>query len=178
MFIVGLHGAYIKFKEHTTSSGTFINNDVVTPLLNNLHNNSQFYGIGPQVGLDYQFLSSSLPCLPGTWAFTVKARGALLAGNTMSDLSYITLRTGPTGVRIQNGDLWRVIPTANTDFGINYTFNCECFSATLELGYEFMWYSNCINKITGTDVAFSGDTIDVFNTFSLHGPYLSIWVAF
>lgn len=177
-FIVGLHGAYIKFKEHTNSSGTFLNNDVETPLLNNLYSNSEFYGIGPQIGLDYRFLASNIPCLSGILAFTVKARGALLGGNTRSDLSYITLRTGPGGVRVSNGDLWRVIPTANTGFGINYTFDCGCCEATLELGYEFMWYGNCINQIRGVDVAFAGDTIDVFNSFTLHGPYLSVRVIF
>lgn len=178
IFIVGLHGAYIRFKEHTSSSGTFTNNQVVVPLSNNLHRNSQFWGIGPQIGLDYQFLFSRICCLPGTWALRAKARGSLLCGNTKSELSYVTLRTGPGGVGVHNGDLWRVIPSANTELGVNYTLNCKCFSMTVELGYEFMWYSNCINKITGLDVFFSGDMIDAFNSFSLHGPYLKISTEF
>ncbi len=177
-FIVGLHAAYIKFKEHTTSTGTFISNDAVKPLSNNLHRNSQFCGVGPQIGVDYQFLLSSHCCLPGTWALSAKTRGSLLCGNTKSNLRYVTLRTGPGGVGIHNGDLWRVIPSASTELGINYILNCKCFSATVDFGYEFMWYSRCVNKITGLDVAFAGDTADIFNSFSLHGPYLRISCAF
>lgn len=177
-FIVGLHYAYIKFKEHTTSSGTFTNNQMVIPLSNNLHRNSQFSGIGPQIGLDYQFLLSRLCFLPGKWALSAKARGSLLCGNTKSDLSYVTLRTGPGGVGVHNGDLWRVVPSASSELCINYNLNCKCFSTTVEFGYEFIWYSKCVNKITGLDVAFAGDMIDVFNSFSLHGPFLRIGCAF
>lgn len=175
IFIVGLHGAYVKFKEHTTSTGTFINDDVPTPLSNNLNRNSHFYGLGPQLGLDYQFLLPESCCLPGIWALNAKARGSLLCGNTRSDLSYVTLRTGPGGVAVKNGDLWRVIPAASTELSFTYTLRCNCF---IELGYEFMWYSRCVNKITGIETAFAGDTIDVFNNFSLHGPYLRISSAF
>lgn len=178
IFIVGLHVAYIKFKEHTTSSGTFINNQVVKPLSNNLHRHSQFYGVGPQIGLDYQFLLFKLCRFLGTWAFRMQARGSLLCGNTKSNLRYVTLRTGPGGVGIHNGDLWRVIPEASTEFGINYTLNHPCFSLAVELGYACIWYSKCVNRTTGLDVAFAGDTIDISNSFSLHGPYLRVSSAF
>lgn len=174
MFIVGLHGAYIQFKEHTTSLGTFTNNDGVNPLSNHLHRNSQFFGIGPEVGLDYRYLLPKLSCLCGTWDLRVKAVGALLCGNTRSDLRYVTLRTGPGGVGVRNGDVWRIISSANAHLGINYTLD----RMTVQLGYEFMWYSPCVNQITGLDVFFAGDMIDVFNSFSLHGPYLRISCAF
>lgn len=170
--LIGLHGAYIKFKEHTTSLGTFTNNDQVLPLSNNLHRNSQFWGIGPQIGLDYQL---SLTC---RWSLKAKATGALLCGNTKSDLRYITLRTGPGGVGVRNGDLWRITSAANADLGMNYALNCKCFNLTVQFGYEFILYHSCVNKITGVDVFFTGDMIDVFNTFSLHGPYLKMTTNF
>jgi len=178
IFIAGLHAAYIKFKEHTTSLGTFSTDQGPRPISNNLNRNSQFYGIGPQFGLDYQFLLPGCRFFRGTWAFKAKTRGSLLCGNTKSDLSYVTLRTGPGGVGVDNGGLWRITPSANTELSINYSLNRPCFRMTVELGYKLMWYNKCVNKITGTDVAFSGDTIDVFNDFSLQGPYLRLGCAF
>lgn len=177
-FIFGLHVAYIKFKEHTTSTGTFINNQIVRPLLNNLNRNSRFCGIGPQIGLDYQFFFTNLSHLLGTWTFRANTRGSLLCGNLKSNLRYVTLRTGPGGVGFRNGELWRIIPSASTEFGINYTLNCKCFLMTVELGYKLGWYSQCVNKITGLDVAFAGNTIDVFNSFSLNGPFLRLNSSF
>ncbi len=163
--IAGLHYAYIKFDERTSSVGTF---NITSPLSNRLHRDSRFSGTGPQIGLNYEYLL----CRP--WAFCATARGMLLCGCTTSDLRYITLTTGPTGVSTKNGDMWRVIPAAAADLGISYTFNC----ATVEFGYEFGWYSRCIDKVTGLDVAFAGDTLDNFNDFSLQGPYISITSTF
>lgn len=177
-FVIGLHIAYIKFNEHTTSSGSFSTDSGAKPLLNNLHRNSHFLGVGPQIGLDYQYNLCD-PCSSfGAWALNARARGFLLCGNTKSKLTYVTLRTGPSGVGVKNANLWRVIPGASTDLGINYTFNCSCYTTNIEIGYEFAWYHNCVNKITGLDTAFAGDTIDVFNSFSFHGPYLRVSTSF
>lgn len=177
-FIVGLHSAYIEFREHTISSGTFLNNDVRMPLQNDLQRNSRFYGIGPQFGINYEYLLPN-PCqLKGQWTLHAEARGALLCGFTKSDLRYVTLRTGPGGIGFFNGDVWRVVPSASSELGVKYVLDCASTSAMVELGYEFMWYSDCVNKITGLDVAFTGDVINVFNSFSLHGPYLRIGIAF
>lgn len=173
-FIVGLHTAYIKFREHTSSRGSFFDSDSeeTKSLVNDLNRFSQFWGIGPQFGLSYRYL---LPCgCPGTFALKAKTRAALLSGYSKSDLRYVTLRTGPVGVAVHNGHPWRIIPTVSADLGISYNLNCNCFKTTLELGYEFTWYSNCINKVTGLETAFAGDSIDYFNNFSLQGPYLSL----
>jgi hypothetical protein len=177
-FIVGLHGAYIKYREHTTSVGTFVSNNVTLPLLNDLKRSSQFFGVGPQIGLDYQYILPRFLCLSGAWGINARARGALLCGYTKSDLLYVTLRTGSDGVAVRNGSLCRVIPSANAELGLSYTLNCSCVNAIIELGYDFMCYSKCVNKITGLDAAFPGDTIDVFNNLSLQGPYLSVNLFF
>lgn len=100
--------------------------------------------------------------------------GSLLCGNTKSDLRCVSLRTGPGGVSVLNGDLWRIVSSARADLGINYTFDYSCFGLAIQCGYEFVLYNSCVNKITGLDVAFAGDTIDVFHNFSLYGPYLRI----
>lgn len=166
--IAGLHYAHINFKEHTKSSGTFFNNDMEHTLSNNLHRNSSFSGIGPQIGLGYHHLFSR------SWTLHAKAKGSLLCGYAKSNLNYVTLRTGPGGVGIQNEGTWRVIPAASTELCINYILDYKCFNLILEFGYELMWYSDCVNKITGLDVAFPGDTIDIYNSFSLQGPCFSV----
>lgn len=170
-WIAGLHSAYIKFKEHGFSFGTFVNNDGLRPYKNNLHRNSQFWGIGPMIGLDFQY-----PL--GAWAIKLKATGSLLCANTKSDLRYVTLRTGPGGSGVFNGGLWRITPAANADLSLHYILNCKCTRLKVELGYAFILYSHSVNKITGLDVAFPGDIIDVYNSFSLHGPYLRVGCEF
>lgn len=177
-FIAGLHYAFIQFKEHTNNSGIFFNHDVPTQLSNDLHRDSRFYGIGPQIGLDYHYLLSNPHEESETWSINAKARGYLLCGNIKSDLKYVTLRTGPGGVGIHNESTWRMIPSAAFECCICYMLECNCFSITVNFGYELMWYSKCVNKITGLDTAFAGDTIDVFNNFTLQGPCLGLTGSF
>lgn len=160
----GLHGAYIQFKEHTTSLGTFRNNDMIQPLSNHLHRNSQFYGIGPKLGVDYQIPFSD------TWSLIMNATGSLLCCNTKSDLRCVSLRTGPGGAAILNGSNWRVVPSAQSELGIQYLL----MNVSLEFGYKLIWYSQCANKLTDLDVAFPADSIDVYNSFSLHGLYFRL----
>ena len=177
-FVLGLDFAFIQFKEHTTSTGTFTSDSAQRALRNNLKRTSQFFGVGPEIGLRYEHLLPNLCSLPGEWSVNGKAKGSLLCGYTKSDLRYITLRTGPGGVSVLNGDVWRVIPSASADLGIAYHFQCAPFNSTLEIGYEWMVYSQCISKVTGLDTAFAGDTIDLFNNFSLQGPFLRLMIEF
>jgi Legionella pneumophila major outer membrane protein precursor len=177
-FMFGLHVASIKFVERTRSSGNFTSDSGLKPLLNDLRRSSKFCGVGPQVGIEYQFLPLDFCFCDGILAFSGNARGAILCGHTKSDLSFITLRTGPVGVGVRNGGFWRIIPAASAGLGINYTMEREFSSISIDAGYEFIWYGNCVAKPTGLDVAFSGDTIDVINSLSLHGPYLRLAYAF
>ena len=175
-FIVGLHYAYIKFHEKGENTGVFIG--TTRPISNLLHRKSQFFGAGPEFGINYEYLLPNFSCLGGTLTLNANARGALLYGSTKSDMTFVTLRTGPVGVAFRNTPAWRITPMASAELSLSYHVNCGCVPTVFELGYEFMWYSKAVNKITGTDVAFSGDTIDVFNSLSLQGPYLSINASF
>lgn len=177
-FIFGLHIASIKFTERTRSSGNFTTDSGLKPILNDLRRTSKFCGVGPQLGIEYQFLATN-PCFfDGSLSVSGNAKGSILCGNTKNDLSFITLRTGPVGVGVRNGNSWRIIPAASAGLGIKYNVDREFSSLSIDVGYEFIWYGNCVVKTTGLDVAFAGDTIDVLNSLSLHGPYLRLAYAF
>lgn len=177
-FLIGLHYAYIQFREHTSSDGSFIDDNVLTAVTNRMIRDSHFWGIGPEIGLDYHYNLPQSHCIPGSFALNANARGSLLCGCTKSHLHYTTVRTGPVGVNIRNEHLWRVTPAANAQLGFSYSFGGQRCVATVELGYEFMWYSKCVDKITGVDVAFAGDTIDIFHSLNMHGPFLSLNIAY
>lgn len=177
--IFGLHYAHIRVNDDFSSSGTRLDDIVVIPVSNSLHRNSQFWGVGPEFGIDYHFMF--YPCLfqrPQTFSFVANARASLLASHTNAHFHYSTLRTGGIGVNLSNKPLWRVTPSVDARLGLSYNFCCPCFSLYFEAGYEFIWYSKCVDSITGYDVAFAGDSIDVFSDLSLQGPYIAICMDF
>lgn len=89
------------------------------------------------------------------------------------------MRTASTkGVRLKNDSLCRVNPAFDAKLGGLHRFCFVGLETTIELGYQWIWTHNCVDSITGIDVAFAGDSVDVFSNLSLHGPFLKIQVAF
>jgi len=175
-FFIGLHYAHIRVKEHFDSVGTGIDGSTVTPVSNHLTRQTKFWGIGPQFGIDYHY---DFTCLgDGLLSLTANGRTALLCSNTHARFRYVTTRTGPVGVNIHNDSLWRVTPTVDARLGLSYKFCVCCTEVKVEGGYEFIWYHHCFDGITGLDVAYAGDTIDLYSNLNLHGPYLSLQIAF
>lgn len=174
-FLFGLQYSYVKFHQRFTSVGAF--NGGASPVNNLLIQNSTFWGIGPQIGVNYHHLLQFNWC-PGDFTINTRARGALLCSCTEANLHYFSVRTGPVGVNLSNDDLWGVNPTANAQMGISYNFCCFGMTSTIEVGYEFLWCSQCVDKITGYDVAFAGDTLDGLDNLCMQGPFASISVVF
>lgn len=175
-FLVGLHFAYIKFKEDHLSTGSYSTDDGFATVSNNLRNTSRFWGIGPQFGVDYRhdFFSHG----DGSLTFVANARAALLASNTKACLNDVTTRTGPLGLSIKNDTYWRVTPAFDARLGFSSSFDCFCLAGTVEFGYEMLYYSNVIDTILGYDVAYAGDTIDLYSNLNAQGPYVAINLAF
>lgn len=176
-FLFGLHTTYIKFHSRSRTEGTFLS-DGVKQSHTLFNQESKFWGLGPEVGIDYNYI---IPCLGrcGQIAFNLNARASLLASCTRADLHYITNRTGPVGVNLKNKDpIFRLNPAYNVQIGFNYSYSFCNFDTIFEIGYELMWYNKSINKITGYDVAFAGDTWDAFEDLSLQGPFARINIAF
>lgn len=174
-FLIGLHFAYIQRKEHFTSAGTFVSNNTTRPVNNLLRRNSIFWGIGPEIGVDYRYVFSNCFCFfPGHFALFGNARGAILASHTEASLHYFTERTGPVGVNLDNEPVWRVSPTVDAKLGLSYDFTCFCLNGTFEFGYEWLFYSDSVDLITGYDVAFPGDIIDLYSNLNLQGPFVAL----
>jgi hypothetical protein len=177
-FLFGLHYAYVGFKQNFTSEGSYSDEGATLAVDNHFRQKSSFWGIGPQIGIDYNYLLNFDSC-PGQLALNASARGMLLCSNTHANLHYTTQRTGSAvGVNLKNDKQWKVNPAAEAQLGLSYLLPICGIEAIFEIGYEFMWYSNCVDKITSYDVAFAGDTLDVFDNLSLHGPFASVNVAF
>jgi hypothetical protein len=179
-FIVGLHYAYIKVEEKLNSLGTSLDGTTTLHIVNRLSSNSRFWGIGPQLGIDYRYILPNLCFCPmGDWSLIADARASLLASRTKTDFHYNSRKTaGSFGVNLQNQPLWRITPCLDVKLGLNYDTCFFCKSFNFEAGYEFLWYSDAIDHITQYDVAFVGDSFDNFSNLSLQGPYIAIGVAF
>ena len=177
--LFGLHYSYIKFRQKFLSEGTYIVTDEpLHTVSNRFRIKSTFWGIGPEVGIDYNYL---LPCFRacGDIGLNANFRGMLLASENNSKLQDITTRTGPVGVNVKNKHaILRINPAFHAQLGLNYAYAGDCCNTFFEIGYEFNWYSKSINKITSYDVAFAGDTIDAFEDLCLQGPFIRLNVSF
>lgn len=174
--LFGLHYAYLKFRLQSTSTGTFDTSDEESLVNNYLFQKSSFWGVGPEIGLDYTL---DIPCTRGCVGVNINLRGALLATANNASILYTSERTGPVGVNLRNGStIVRMNPAINAQIGFGYDYSCSDFQAFFEIGYEFMWYSKAVNKIQSYDIGFAGDTWDYLEDLSLQGPFARININF
>ncbi len=175
-FLMGLHLGYLRFNENASSDGFRIDDDVRIGVANRFERESNFWGIGPQFGFDYRLLLPKCGC--GVFTLDANARASILASRTNSLAKYTTPNTTPTRVDIRNQPLWRVTPCLDTRLGLVFECPIRCFDCTFEFGYEFLWYCNAVDTILGYEVAFPGDSIDVYSNLSLQGPYFALGCTF
>ncbi len=176
--LFGLHYTYIKFREKFLSTGiglipAFARSPIViSDLINYYRTESSFWGIGPELGVNYNYL---LPCFraAGDFGLNINMRGVLLASSNDASIRAVSPRTGPNGVNVKNKHaIMRLNPACLAQLGFNYTYSGDCCTTFFEIGYEFNWYSKCINKITSYDIGFAGDTFDAFEDLCLQGPFV------
>ena len=180
-FLFGIHYSYVKVKHKFRGVGTFLTTEdgqpVARPVNNRLHEKSIFWGIGPEIGVDYSYLFQ-ICNREGYFALNINARAALLGTCNDVDFHYRTERTGPRGVNLKNDKLWRITPMCDAQIGLSYTCSFYDAQAAIEFGYEFVWYSKAVDKITGYDVALAGNSLDVLDDFTLQGPFLRMVIQF
>jgi hypothetical protein len=175
-FIAGLHFAYIRHRDNFVSSGSFIDDGALKIVGNHLTRISQFWSGGPLLGLIYKYLVCGTDC--DGLSLKADGRAALLLSRAKARFRYVTSRTGERGVNIHNQGIWRISPYLDARLGVDYHFTYCASDVHIEAGYELIWYHNGIDSIVGYDVAFPGDSIDVYSNLNLHGPYLAISTDF
>lgn len=175
-FLVGLHYANIKHSTHLSSIGALPTSTGTRAVNNDYRTHSDFWGIGPQIGIDYNY--DLYKNCNSEISLHANMRSALLCSDSHATLQARSLRTDPSEVSLKNDHLWRVTPAFDAKLGATYQFSLFCLDGSLELGYEWIWVHNSVNTIRGIDVAFPGDTIDVYSNLNLHGPYVRVGVDF
>jgi hypothetical protein len=178
-FLVGLHYATIHHKTRFTSKDTPPKENQQHSLFNVLRSNSHFWGIGPELGVDYSYKLTPIDCPYGILSLGINARGALLYSDTEASFHYTSLRTAESeGVNLKNDSLSRVTPAVDAKLEGTYRFTCSSWDIMLSLGYEWLWYGDSIDSIQGMEVAFPGDSLDIFSNFSAQGPFFRLGIAF
>ncbi len=115
-----------------------------------------------------------------------QARGGLLISKANADFkekSFYKAPPTPTGQQIpeftaNNESLWRLLTFWETNIGLSYTF-CWCdYEGTLEIGYEFLYYPDFIDRIQFFEIFVPALSKDIYSSLGFQGPYLNVTVGF
>jgi len=167
----GVHVAYIEFRENIF---TFERTILFT---NELTQKSELRGIGPEIGIDFQYLFSN--CCIGKVSLVGSARGALLINETQAEFQFTTgSPVGGSTREIKNKDNWKALPVFELGFGLNFEYAFKCFITNIEIGYEAINYRNAINTMTFFDDTYPGNSSDNYSDLSFHGPYAALKFVF
>ena len=164
----GLQYAKIETKQHITYAPTRGFDHIV-------NTDSRYWGVGPQIGLNLAYDVFSCFSVVGV------ANGALLVGNSemrnvIGDRTAITVDT-------KSDDIRRLVPSFQMRAGLNYSFCLACFTFDFEGGYEFLAYLHPLANSIGWFNNFGpndlpGSSAEYYSNTHLHGPYLSVTLAF
>ena len=143
---------------------------------------SRLKGIGPELGLQGQYRFCDFLALTG------RINNGWLVSNFDSSFEDISIPAawGTNGIvaQVKNSDYWRVIPTLDLRFGLNYSaLSCPCpwinrLKLEIEAGYEIITFFKGIDRIYFMDRKAYGVSIDELITFTMHGPYVHLGVIF
>ncbi len=141
-----------------------------------LRDRSTFWGLGPEIVLDLDYPFSHIGC--GALSICANLRGALLASQTKFNN---TLTTATTSTHFRAPSFWRVTPLFDARLGLNWLLPFKCFTASFEVGYEWLWMHFVANKnfprvSIGNQVTFP--TINNFSDVTFQGPYIALSLAF
>lgn len=179
---VGLQ--YAKFKVNKTiSEHVFIPEIAQTEAFDFIKNDAHFWGIGPEVGLNFQYaFLNCLNCIPAclrSICFIADVAGALLVSNSHVNWSSTLIENGsPTSSDVKDRNLTRIVPTFDIRLALNYQQWFRCFGLNVEAGYEFLTYLRPISTLRFDNPNFVGYSTNQFSDVGMHGPFVSISVLF
>ena len=174
---VGAQYGYLSLRENVL----YNDEEAQAGVVRSIEARSRLKGVGPEVGLQghYRFWN----CL----AVTGRINNGWLVSNFAA--SYEDISTPPVGgvsimAQVKNGDYWRVIPTLDVRFGLNFSGFCiPCpwigrLNLEIEGGYEIISFFKGIERIYFMDRIIYGLSTDELITFTMHGPYVHLGVVF
>ncbi len=154
----------------------------ISNVRNNIHEKSQFSGIGPMFGLSGRYR------MPSGFEFDVNADGGVLVGNifTKNWLASSGQVVG-TNVTTTNYSRWRentthhIVPVVDLKLGVAFSLydGDSCSNFRFEGGYQVSYYFNSVNR----NLASGSPTVDGNftalaaggnnNSVGFQGPYLN-----
>lgn len=134
------------------------------------------WGIGPQFGFEMDFDLCEFYRWSGKLSFIGACRGALLASQSRENEADVA--NDDIAFAVNDRKTWRVIPTMHTKLGVNYLWCCQCFSAALEVGYEFTSYFRGITRTISTDDISEATIVNHYTNFDLQGLYVALDISF
>jgi len=167
-----------------TSSGVTINTPAVASgtVAAFTDNDSEFKGIGPQIGFDGRF------CLGYGFGIDANLTASLLVGDVDDDANISTIViTGADGVTsgtstsVDDDSRDRVVPALDASLGLDYTYafaNCDRSFLTVQAGYKVINYFDATQNAVDVG-ALGGGTFTLGNAttnVAFDGPYAGIKV--
>lgn len=150
---------------------------------NNIHEKSQFSGIGPMIGIGGRYR------LPSGFEFDVNADGGILVGNifTKNSLASSGQVVGSDVVadsysRWRENTTHRIVPVVDMKLGVAFSLydGDSCSNFRFEGGYQVSYYFNSVNR----NQAIGSGTVDAnftalaaggaTNSVGFQGPYLNL----
>jgi hypothetical protein len=188
VFRGGLNYTYIGFKRDLN----YVNTLIAAPRYSNITQRNSYWGIGPEIALDFYYpLSSLLPSCWCPWPVSLHGdiRGSLLVSRSKASMMQNDALASTGGelvnhVDLQNDPVWRLVPVYDLCFGFSYDCAWRCLNINLELGYELLSYNRAIQTITlyGGNSGGSGEiasaSFDEYANLDFHGPYIALGFSF
>lgn len=138
----------------------------------NINQKSKTWGIGPQLGLAFNYRICNLSCCcPGALNLAFSGSCSTLAGKTKTrENNYLD---GSKFLDVSDQDTWRLIPVAHARVGLNYDMCFSCFGASLEVGYEFNSYFRTFSRVTFPDDVADSLCFTNYYNFDVQGLYVA-----
>ena len=154
---------------------------------------STYWGVGPQLGLDFSY------CIVEGFQFTGGLASSFLVGTQKNHTNYSSVSpalaglgaASPNNQRTHVHKKTQMVPELAGNLGLSYSSSCcNCVVVTVEAGYQAQVYFNAIQSVNiGSEVVtppVAPDTVGVYartfelatSDFSLAGPYLKVEIGF
>lgn len=133
-----------------------------------LKHQAHFWGVGPELGMDFYY------CLYSGFSLSGRGLGSLLASRAKQDF-YRAGATLASQHQITNQPVWTIVPAIDLRFGLRYDRSWSCLNICLEAGYELISY---VHGLPVQDITTTISTSNEYDNANMHGPYIAFGIIF